>query len=260
MDIFVHKPTKKKDYFASKVTNARNDNIRLKITGSEWIHLRPLESGGYMLRLFLAKDSDAIPVFKGVDSEVLSQTLLRNHSWFPNALTEDQVHAYFRPTVHPNHSSVGLLLSPYKEPTIHLNGAVLESMEQLEGVQVPNDAHLVVEVETQAVCFFRQQFGVRWIVRRLWLNTHSEGGVDGIQTDEWVDRREVEHAWEMEMEEFSEKINKEVQVYVDKISQLQGMKDAVLARFQRIQKMEDLKTWNEHLEELSKDIAKYNIF
>lgn len=251
-DIKVQTPQRRKDHFLAKMATMDNQKVRVRIDGASWIHMHPIDDDGFVLRLFLPEGHDCMKTFRSLDEQVLEQTVENNATWFPNAMTEEMIHAYFRYTV--NQSSIGTYVSSWKDPIVILNNKQLDSIHDL--TDVPKTAAVRAEVEAMGVCFFRQKFGIRWFIRKLWVTTTTKESGES-EADVAVDREAVEAMWEQELLDLHKYIENEKDLLQQKIQTLDAFYSMCRTRLSHSKEMADPKTWNEELESLSKLLAKY---
>lgn len=251
-DVLVQPPQKRKNHYLSQITDAKGKKIRIKISGASWIHLHPVEGDGHVLRLYLPEDVDQL---NEIDDIVLQSTIEHNHSWFPNAMSEDTVRSLFRPSLHKKPlPTLGLYVSVWKDPIVMLDGKQMDSIHQLPNI--PKQAKVTVDMEAIGVCFFRQKFGVRWLVRKLWIST-SQNQEDDLMHEDVIERDDVEASWEQELEDIKQVIEKEKLAFQSKINNLNSFYQSVHGILNDAKSEVDTTIWNEKLENLSKHLAKY---
>lgn len=257
MSILLHPPQKRKDHFFSQISDEAKRKIKCKISGASWIHLHPVEGDGHVLRLFLPNDCEAKQFLNDMDEQVMEKTLENNVKWFPNALDEEKLRAYFRPSVqkHP-HSTISIYVSSWKDPMVYLNGAPVDSVQELLQQNIPKTARVRAEIEPMGVCFFRQKFGVRWLLRKAWVHTNPLEEHDPM-VDGCDERSEVEHAWSQELQDIQQMIENERSALLSKIHSLEETYRSFESMWLQAKAAENPVVWNEHLENLSKSIAKY---
>lgn len=252
-DVLMQPPQKRKHHYLSQMSDAKGRKIRIKINGASWIHLHPVEGDGHVLRLYLPEDSKDINQLNEIDDIVLNSTLEHNHEWFPNAMNEDTVRSLFRPSLQKKPlPTLGLYVSVWKDPMVIYDGKQMDSIHQLPNI--PKHAKITVDIEAIGVCFFRQKFGMRWLVRKLWISSHQQE--DDMQ-DDIIDRDIVESSWEQELEDIKQVVEKEKMAFQSKINHLDTFYQSMYRTFQEAKSEVNTNIWNDKLENLSKCLAKY---
>lgn len=216
--------------------------------------MHPVDGDGHVLRLYLPSSSPAVADLERIDEQIVSQTLENNASWFPNRLSEEQVRTYFRPSFQKLPTpSLAIYVSSWKDPVVYVDGVTVENTLHELG-SVPKDATLRVQIEPMGVSFFRQKFGMRWLLRKAWIETSTSNSDDGADL---YDRDTIEDSWDMEIKDIRDRIGEEKAYLVSRLSYLDTFYEDLRARFEAAKKIEDPKEWNTELENLSKSIIKY---
>jgi hypothetical protein len=253
--IQLHPPQKRKDHYLSKISDEHKKKVCVTLRGASWIHLRPVEGDGHVLRIFVPGNGDGVRALGDLDTQVVTQVLAHKDTWFPGRLSEDQVRTYFRPSFQAgSSSSMGAYVSPWKEPLVFWDGRAVESIYRLPDV-VPKDAHVRVELEPIGVCFFPQKFGVRWLLRKVWIDT-GDAPQDVAHVAE-EDRAAIEEAWHTELDELRVLLDDDKRELAAKMERLDALYVEWEAALSAAREAEDARAWNEGLEALARSIAKY---
>lgn len=221
------------------------------------MHIHPVEGDGHIARLYLPDNDtcEGVSDLQLIDLQVLEQVISHNVLWFANAMPEERLRAFFRPSVQTggsNHMTV--YVSAWKDPVLFVNGRNVDSIQDL--INVPKNAKVKVEVEPMGVVFYKQKFGIRWILRKAWIFTSSHIENDPC-VNGWDERSSVEEEWLTDLHELDAMIQQQKAGLHEKMKALDHLIAGAWEMYDRAKATDDPKSWNEQLENLSKALAKY---
>ena len=181
------------------------------------------------------------------DGESLDATLQNNGKWFTNSLTEEDIHTFFRKSYQKDNMT--LLMSDVKTQTIHYNNVVVDALTDIKDI---TSCKISAEIELQGLYFFGTRFGLRWIVRALYVISAE------VEPEAVVDRDAIEQAWTDDLDRLTVLVDADVQEYTSKINRLTAFKTNVQAIFAKARGYGDCsEEWNEALSEVATTSAKY---
>ena len=248
--IVVKKPSKKRDYFSAKVEHVNGDKVREILRGVKCLHVTQLSNGCTLLRIWLPTE-DGADRFSEYDEDVCTATIQKNGEWFPNKLSEPQVRAYFQPSVHATYSTMIVMFHPWKPANIIVDGKMVDGYEALEKGWWTKEYHVSLEVEIESVCFYRQKFGIRWVVRRMWINTKADD-----TGEDWADRETIYADWREELDNFHHALEASREELRRKMERLDQFEEKMVNLWKDAGFVDDVE-WNTRMEKLSKSLAKY---
>lgn len=243
MEILVTKPEKKKDYFMGRLLTVDRKPIQVMLKDVQWMRTVETRDQNLLVRVYVPHHCESKNVLETLDAKVFQACCQNNDKWFHNALDEDKLRNFFRPSIDRGHPSMGILCNMWAEPTIYLDGQLVESMKSLH---VSKDAHVKMLIEAQGVMFQKTIFGIRWVLRKCWIHTPETISADIIHPFE-DERNTIEAYWEEEVEKYVDRMASQIQVLEGYIQNIKGMlHDAKTTR--------EEKEWNDLLTNISKTI------
>lgn len=277
MDVTVHAPEKKHNSFVAKLSTTAQTagrpgssragshqqhqqhkiKIKIRLVDIKIIHVAPLKNseGSYIMKVLLPDDLPEVQRIVDIDDCVIRETKLHNASWFKNSLDDDTIDAMFRRSLHPDKRVLTVLLSDTKDPSIYLDGKLVEGTDalyvSLKDRSMCADSKVDVDIEAQGLCFYPQKFGVRWMISRLGitkLGSHTD--MDALHLD--IDKCAIEQCWEEDVADLSDRIDQDIAVLTARIDKLKDDKRAVqddLAVARQTTSCND-PCWHEHLQSL----------
>lgn len=249
-EILVHPPQKQSDHYLARITDDKNGKVRIVLNGVSWIHLHPMQDDDHLLRLYLPNDTPTAKAMDEIDVQVLHHTIHKNHEWFQTEMSEETVRAFFRPSRNSGVATptISVYVSSWKDPLVIWNKEALDSIHDMQ--EVPKDALVRAEIEAVGVCFFRQKFGIRWLLRKLWIDTSGH-------EEYTIDRESVESAWDQELEDFQQTIVQDKRALERRMHELDIFYESLQSCLRDAKESKSMKDWNAKLESLSRTLAKY---
>lgn len=251
LPFLIGKPERKKDYYICKIQSHAKKPVQLTIPGVQWMKMTRMKDGNMVLRIYIPPDAEAHTILQRYDDEVFRITKDMNRIWFRNALTEEQLHTFFHSSMDRLHPSMSILCRSWMEPLVYKNDTLV-SFETLPDMIVPKDASVRVSLEPQGLVFQKTRFGIRWVLKACWITPSM------IADDETVmiDRHIVEEDWEYELSRVDKELDAQIQDLQNKIAHIQKYASMLHHQFDSAKNSKDGSVWNDHLERLSKMIAK----
>lgn len=254
--ILVSPPQRRRDHYFSLITDDRKHKFKLCFGGAHWINLHHVEADGCVLRLSIPPECEAAKTILSIDAALLSNTIDKSADWFPNSLSEEQVRQYFRPSIDNRSSAIALYVSPSQDPLVTLNRRPVDGIHSLG--TLPSNARVRAEIEAFGVMFFRQRFGVRWRLRKLWVDTLPLEVEECAE--EWADRAAVENSWDQDMVAFYSEVEAIKDAHMQKIRALEAIQAEARTKWDSARQQRDLRLWNQILEDLARYVAKQRTF
>lgn len=251
--ITVHDPQKKNSNYMSRVLSAENGRpIRLRVAAAKCVNVMRLSRGGHTISLQIM-DAAAAQTVSNTDDAVRGATAAKNPTWFHNTLEPAKMDSMFRAALNQTTQMMTVLVSDVKEPSIYVDGVLVPSIEE-SGLAAGNVIH--IDIEAQGLFFYPHKFGVRWIVRRLYIAT----GALEDPSDDWAEceKLHVESFWRQDVDAVKTSIDESIEALVDKIGALEELKtvlDVDLAAAEACPAIGG--AWQGHLDSLSAKCTKY---
>lgn len=250
-------PIRKRGAFVSKVVDGNGKAVKLKLSGSKIIAIHKLSNdNGYMLKLWLPKSSLAYDTIANMDDTAFEAVLKNNQKWFHNDLTEDQIKEYFRYCL--DKETLCILVSSVMLPrSIYIENQLVDDFQVLFEMERKDISKLSVtcNIEVQGLYFYPNRFGIRWILRDIYLSNDIPDELDPL---EMCDRAEMESFWNHELGEVVESIENDIQILENKIQKLTQKRDTMKGLFETAcHEPEISSTWAKHLEQLKHEIFEY---
>lgn len=243
--LIFEKPQRKKHGFVSRVKTDNNRSLRLSIPYARYVnHMNQV------LRIWIPEDSTIAEIFKEYDALCVNATITNNEAWFTNALTIDQIHEFFRPSV--NRNVIALLSSETRPPLyIYKN----EHIDSLDGLNL-SQMRLSVDIEVQGLFFYEQKFGLRWLVTTIKIYDTDEDDMDEAEVA--AQRKDIEETWTQDVHDLRISVARDIQEYREKIAILEQL-NATAPRLLDDAKHKDnsLQEWDTCLTRLTVEMAKY---
>jgi hypothetical protein len=243
MELIITKPERKKDYYMGRVLTETRKPIQVVLDDVQWMRTVETRDQNQLVRVVLPPMCECRSILEDLDAKVFEICQRNNEKWFHNALDDDKLRAFFRPSVNREHSSMGILCNMWAEPVVYVDGQIADS---LRSIHASKDAHVKMLVEAQGVVFQKTVFGIRWILRKCWIdNTQSS-------LSEWIhpfedERSTIESYWEEEVEKYVEGLSKQIQRLEDLIQDIRGQLQSAKETTSGVE-------WNEILTGISKTI------
>ena len=243
--IYIKKPKKLKDYYISEINTDNKKTLRIKINNIKWVNINlPL------CKIWIDPKNTIIEDLIKYDKEVYEQTLFNNSKWFPNALSEEKIKEFFRESINKSYSTITVLYSEWAPPIIYNEGEIIDKLE------ITNVAtNIDIELEAEGVCFFKHRFGIRWILKKVWITNNKQVEED---TQEWIDREEIHNSWQEDIVRFKMDLIKQREELKKKEQDLEILEKEIDLIWEKTKKYND-NNWNEELENISKIIHKYSL-
>lgn len=213
MDIIVTKPERKKDFYMGRILTTSRKPIQVILSDVQWMRTVETRDQNLLIRVFLPPPCESRQTLETLDAKVFQICQENNEKWFHNALDEDKLRNFFRPSIDKGHPSMGILCNVWAEPTIYVDGQLVESLRSLH---VSKDAHVKMLVEAQGVVFQKTVFGIRWILRKCWIHSPDVVAADMIHPFQ-DERVTIESYWEEEVERYVGKLQQKVHALEDSI-------------------------------------------
>jgi hypothetical protein len=251
-EIQVLKPERKADYYLARiVTTLKKKPLSITISNVQWMKTSETHDGNILLRVHLPEEcADAVQLLHTLDARISEITATNNQKWFRNALSPEQLSSFFRPSIDPIHPSMTILCKSWAEPSIIVDGNIVE--ESIRSLRVSKDATVKIVIEAQGIVFQKTRYGIRWVLRKCYINTQSQLYVD---TNPFVDEREgIESHWEEEVEGYANYIQRTIDDLHSKIASLQQCVTQARTCLSNAQQCTNEKEWNQHLQTLAKMI------
>jgi hypothetical protein len=236
-------PKRKRNNYVSRVCSTDQHPVIIKITDAKVLNVHNTPSGD-LVRVWIPHESAAFRELRQVDTACLDAVIANNEKWFSNDLTEQAIRDYFRESLNTVHNSFVAAIAEDREPVITLNGTVthLDSLHKY-----PDIAY--IEVEAQGLYFFETKCGVRWLLRKMVLNTHE----DDIDPN----KQEIEDQWRRDVDDLRKKVATNCRVYTETSH---GFVEKAEAAYEMLQNCKTDREWNDKCQELAKIILDYNRF
>ena len=200
--IVLHSPKKKTKNYVSKIS-IDNKNLSIKIPFAQFIHLQDFE-GGKLLKCWLPKESSAVEKLTEIDLQVLKSVIENNTLWFKNNLDSSKINTFFRNSFNEHRNTITVLLSKYKEPNIYLNNKEIDiDSAELNALNL-KDKQLYIELESNGLYFYPQKFGIRWLVKNLYITTNND-----TSNEDLINKTDIETYWKEDLDELENNIEKE---------------------------------------------------
>ena len=243
MALIFKKPERRKDCYVSRVNSELSArNIRITIPFSKYLGYT-----GNVLRLWIPPDASVKEVIDVYDEACLEATLENNKKWFANALSEEDIRTFIRKSY--QNDIISLLMSNVRRHMIHYNSTVVDSLTDIKDLAT---CRITADIEIQGLYFFTTRFGLRWIVRALYIVSSEE------ETETLVDREGIEQAWVDDLEKLNISVDADIQDYTSKINRLAAFKEDMNAAYTKAKGCDECSNeWNEALSEVAKNSAKY---
>jgi hypothetical protein len=84
-------------------------------------------------------------------------------------------------------------------------------------------------LEVQGLFFYPKKFGIRWIVRNVYLDEGAGANTDASDdvNDHALERAHIEAAWCLDVAEFTDKLDRDIAVMHTNIAKLQNTKASI---------------------------------
>lgn len=200
---------------------------------------------GTVLSLHVPEDDPAIKVLQDIDNQAYNAVVDNNEEWFNNSLDEACIQQFFRASV--TDDRMGVLVSQQREPVeMKWDTDVCASFGELVRNGIVHKL-CTVEIEAQGIFFYPQRFGIRWVLRRIRVQScdHDEIG----EVVEYVNRADIEMSWIDTVEKTRVAIDR----VVDELVAAKGRIECLLEEARGCPKAD--KMWNSLLQQLSGEIA-----
>jgi tetrahydromethanopterin S-methyltransferase subunit B len=182
--------------------------------------------------------------------------IVNNNKWFNNNLQEDEIHEFFRPSLNTEQDTMTVMISDIRDIIITHNESVIDSLENID-LKNPH-IELSLEIEAQGLYFFPKKFGIRWIVNKLSIyNSDLISSENTIDSDNLIDKVDIENEWECEVDTIKESIEKDITIFKSKITSLEKYSNDIQESLETAKNTLDIGEWNAKLIDLSHKIAKY---
>jgi hypothetical protein len=249
-EITIHKPLKKINFYTSAVKE-NNKNIKLKINNVKFINIIKNNSDNEILRIYI-NNNETKDELNIIDREILESAIKNNNIWFNNNLTNEGISEYFRESYNNKNSVISLLVSEIKLPVIHYNDKTIEDLKE---VKIDNTHIINIEIECEGIYFYKDKFGLRWIVRLI--NIYDSDKY--INFDEIVaTKEEIEEEWDNTIKEFEIYINQECDKLKNKLTILDEFKKEIIGTYKETKNITTADNfWNNSFIKISKQISKY---
>jgi hypothetical protein len=249
--IIVHKPEKKVNSYISKI-KVNNKNIRFILNNTKFINLKTNSSNNNILKLYITNDEN-IKNIRDIDDTILRNVIDNNNSWFNNNLDESKIKEYFRYSMNQSHSNISIMMSDVILPVISFNNNQVSS---LKDINIKKDYIINVEMEALGLYFYKDKFGIRWIVKCI--NMYDVNNI--IKEDEiLMSKEDIENEWDSDINEFYNKLCQDYDVLNAKLKFIENLKIEIKEEYDKVKNMENMDVyWNNSLNIISKKIAKYN--
>lgn len=168
------KPMRKKDTYASKI---RNEDGKAVLVHIRYTNLQSLtrmdDDGGILVKLYMPHDHASRRNLAAVDQAALEAILANNKDWFSNDLTDDAIRERMRSSV--TDTSFAALISAFKLPkVVQYNEKAYATFDALIAEHPPARSMWVsLVVEAQGLYFFPKRFGVRWMIREIYVSSRA---------------------------------------------------------------------------------------
>jgi hypothetical protein len=243
MELIITKPERKKDYYMGRVLTSNRKPIQVILQDVQWLRTIETRDQNQLVRISIPHTCDSRRILEEMDARVFQICLQNNEKWFHNALDEDKLRSFFRPSIDPIHSSMGILCNIWAEPVIHVDGQIAESLKSLH---ISKDAHVKMMVEAQGVVFHKTVFGIRWMLRKCWVETPDNPLVDIPRPFE-DERVTIETYWE-------EEVDKYVGDLMKHIDSVQEQMERIRTDLRLAKETSSEVEWNDLLRKISKTI------
>jgi len=246
----VHKPAKKINYYISYVRQ-NNKNIKITVNNTSFISIKRNSSDNEVLKLFI-NNIDIINKINLIDKDIFETVLKYNNIWFNNNLTDELISGYFRESFNSKNSVISLLISDVKLPIIYYNDNLIENLTDIK----INNTHIInVEIECEGIFFYKDKFGLKWIVRILKIYDSDKY----INDDEIVaTKSEIENEWDYSIKEFETSVNQDCEILKNKLDLLEKFKKDLIKEYEDTKNITTADNfWNSSFTKISKQISKY---
>lgn len=157
----IHPPTKKNNYYFSKITQD-NNHVVLKVpyaSIAQMVHLS--KQDGYMVTIDVSQDQNAADFIKSLETTCLQTIISHNKKWFRNALDESVIQEMFDPTLVQAtvRSYISLLRSHLEVP------GYADFPEWFHQCKLPAPFHITLVCD--GLFIYPNRFGIRWIIRSI---------------------------------------------------------------------------------------------
>jgi len=251
--ILLHNPKKKATNYVAKITDDIGKTIRIKIPTCNIVYLREQPTGGHLLRLIISKDLDQYKEIQQIDDTICENAILNNQKWFHNNLQESEIKEFFRPSLNIMQDTITVMISDIRDIIITLNGAVVDSIEDID--YKSSSINLALEIEAQGLYFFPKKFGIRWIVNKLTFSNIDL--INKNETDDIIDRNLIENEWNNEVITIQNLIEQDIENLSQKIKLLKEYSIDLENSLEETIKISSIKEWNQKFVQLSHKITKY---
>lgn len=157
----IHPPTKKNNYYFSKITYD-NSIFVLKVPYASISQMVSLsKQDGYMVHIDVSQDQNAADTIKDLETQCLQSITSNNKKWFRNALEESVIQEMFDPTLVQGsvRSYISLLRSHLEVP------GYADFPEWFNKCKLPAPFHITLVCD--GLFIYPNRFGIRWIIRSI---------------------------------------------------------------------------------------------
>jgi hypothetical protein len=260
--MIIHPPEKRKNYFVSRVTNAKNRPFSVSVSDARIVAIHTLsDDAGYSLRVWIPPESGAYQTLEALDKHAMQESIDKNKAWFSNALTKDTIYEYFRPSLSQQvcNATVSSVVLPR---TVSWCGTMVDDFESIVQQHTDKDIRMnlcQLTLEVQGLYFHQKRFGIRWIVRDIQFYkengyTDESNGID----DSDAHRYDIEQSWEHEIAEVKTMIETDIASLQSSIEKLEEF-ESTLKDILQTAKSEPqcTSTWEDQLGRLRTEIFRY---
>lgn len=249
MNIRVHKPVEKQNIFVAKVSDdSQGKVVRLRIDAS-FLSITPLEKGGNTMKIYVPDTKASRPISQ-IDDIVRAETIAKNSQWFDNEMSDDAINTLFRDSLNKVRNTMTVLLSEAWEPNWFLNDEYMENPPELK-----SGTQLTLELEVMGLYFYPKKFGIRWMVRNIYLSDIDK--LD-VEAEDCVDKRYIEDIWSRDIEEVCTGIDKDISFFKNNIAKLETVKNDMTRHYtEAVDRKAMDEEWTSALAALSKRCASY---
>lgn len=249
MNIRVHTPVEKNNIFVAKVSNdSLGKVVRLRIDAS-FVSITPLEKGGNTMKIYVPDTKTSLPISQ-IDDIVRAETIAKNTQWFDNEMTDEAINTLFRDSLNKVKNTMTVLISDAWEPNWFLNDEYIEKPPELK-----SGTQFTLELEVMGLYFYPKKFGIRWMVRNVYLSD-----IDKIEGDaeDCVDKKSIEDSWSRDIDEVCTGIDKDIAYFKNNIEKLEKVKNDITKHYtEAVDRKTMDEEWASALSALSKRCASY---
>jgi hypothetical protein len=249
--IQVHNPVKKLKNYVAKVTTLTGKPLRLRVDAT-YMSMATLEKGGQTMKVYIP-DADVARHLSEVDDFVRAETIERNGDWFDNELDPEVINTLFRDSLNKVHNTMTVLLSDSKEPNWFVNEECVDSE-----VPLHSGANIGLDLEVQGVFFYSKKFGVRWIVRNVYIGDHHSENDTTSHLDLDIDKNHIQECWRRDVDDLHVRIDEDIASLKSSIGRLESLKLSMESDLENARSQPDINgAWETALTSLAKNCKLY---